>query len=144
DDHDLLDPTGRIRVERARDSVRVRSGEMRVTRIAAGGTDLAWLVCVSPDRTLASDDIQSLERAGTVAALLITREHAIVAVENKYRGDFLRDIFLGRAGSPEFIREHAETFGWDLDRPMVVISAEIDSEPGAAAVSGPVSRAWQE
>ncbi|MDN5894777.1 MAG: helix-turn-helix domain-containing protein [Nocardioides sp.] len=144
DEHQLLDPTGRIRVERARDTAALESGEMRVTRIAAGGTDLAWLVCVSPERRLASDDIQSLERAGTVAALLITREHAIMAVENKYRGDFLRDIFLGRAGSAEFILEHAETFGWKLDRPMVVISAEIDAERSAVPVPSPVSRAWQE
>lgn len=142
DVHDLVDPTGRIRVERARDTLALESGEMRVTRIAAGGTDLAWLVCVSPGRRLTSDDIQSLERAGTVAALLITREHAIAAVENKYRGDFLRDIFVGRAGSPEFILEHAETFGWGLDRPMVVISAELD--PESSAVPNPVSRAWQE
>ena len=38
--------------------------------------------------------MHALERAATVAALLITREQAVAAVENKYRGDFLRDVFL--------------------------------------------------
>ncbi len=140
----LLDHTGRFRVERLVDR-RVAlpgGGEVRSARIAAGGSDLARLVCVSPDHVLGSDDVQALERSATVAALLITREQAVSAVENKYRGDFLRDIFLGRAGSAEFVLEHASGFEWDLQRPMVVISAQID--PPGEPVSGSVTRGWQQ
>src|SRR5690606_14703267 len=93
---------------------------------AAGGTDLARLVCFSADRPIAAEDVSALERAATVAALLLTRQQAVAAVENKYRGDFLRDVFLGRAGDETFVVEHAATFGWDIDRPMYVISAELD------------------
>ena len=39
-----------------------------------------------------------LERAATVAALAITKEQAVAAVEGKYRAEFLRDALAGRAG----------------------------------------------
>ena len=47
--HDLVDPTGRLRVERIGDGVPVGTGEIRSLRVAAGGTDLARLVCLRPD-----------------------------------------------------------------------------------------------
>jgi PucR family transcriptional regulator, purine catabolism regulatory protein len=136
--HSLLDPTGRIRVER------IGGVPAYATRVAAGGTDLGRLVAVRPDEPITDDDVHGLERAAAVAALLITRETAVAAVENKYQGDFLRDVLLRRSGrsqDPAYVDEHAETFGWDLDRPVVVVVAEIDAgepaEPGQR-------RAWQE
>ncbi len=143
---DLLEPGGRFRVERA--STRpapVGAGEVRLQPIVAGGTDLARLVCFSPDRPLSRDDVVAMERAATVAALLVTRQEAVAAVENKYRGDFLRDVFLGRAGDRTYVVEHAASLGWQLDGPLHVISAELD--PGGAEeppVSGRVQRSWQE
>jgi purine catabolism regulator len=40
--------------------------------------------------------------------------------------------------------EHAATLGWDLERPMYVISAELDPAADDQAVSGRVRRTWQE
>lgn len=135
-DHELVDHTGRIRVER------IGGGVAHVSRVAAGGTDLARLVCVRADQPWTDDDVHALERAAAVAALLITRQEAITAVENKYQGDFLRDLLLRRAADPAYVAEHAETFGWDLDRPAVVVVAEIDppDEPASSAQR----RQWQE
>ncbi len=143
---DLFDPSGRFRVERASSRpAPVGDGEVRLLPIAAGGADLARLVCFSPERPLGADDVFALERAATVAALLLTRQQAVAAVENKYRGDFLRDVFLGRAGDDAFVVEHAAMFGWDIDRPMYVISAELDPlAEGEQPVSGRVRRMWQE
>src|SRR6478752_6341637 len=139
-EHDLLDPTGRIRVERIDGG-----GVAYASRVAAGGTDLARLVCVRADGPWTADDVHALERAAAVAALLITRQEAVTAVENKYRGDFLRDLLLRRAVDPAYVAEHADTFGWDLARPMVVVVAELDpAEPGAEPVSGAQRRQWQE
>lgn len=124
---DLLDATGRVRVERV--TVRpqpLADGEVRAVSVAAGGTDLARLVCASSRRRLGPVDVQALERSATVVALLYTQQQAVAAVENKYRGDFLRDVFLSRAGEDAYVIKHAATFGWDLDRPMVVVSAELD------------------
>jgi PucR family transcriptional regulator, purine catabolism regulatory protein len=142
----LFDDTGRFRVERAsRRPAPVDGGEVLLLPVAAGGTDLARLVCFSPERPVGPEDVSALERAATVAALLLTRQQAVAAVENKYRGDFLRDVFLGRAGDAAFVVEHAATFGWDIARPMYVISAELDpTTEGGEPVSGRVRRMWQE
>lgn len=140
---DLLDPTGRLRVERVdADGVPAGAGQARGLRVAAGGVDLARLVCVRLDGDLSDDDVHALERAAAVAALLITREAAVTAVENKYQGDFLRDLLLRRNADPAYVAEHAETFGWDLARPVVVVAAEIDplDEPASSAQR----RQWQE
>jgi purine catabolism regulator len=143
---ELFDGSGRFRVERAsRRPAPVGDGEVLLLPIAGGGTDLARLVCFSPERPVPPDDVSALERAATVAALLLTRQQAVAAVENKYRGDFLRDVFLGRAGDEAFVVEHAATFGWDIDRPMYVITAELDPPaPNEEPVSGRVRRMWQE
>ncbi|MFT4287498.1 PucR family transcriptional regulator [Nocardioides sp.] len=147
DEHDLVDPTGRIRVERL-GGTRIALGrghEARSLRVAAGGADLARLIAVRLDGEISVDDVHALERAAAVAALLITRQEAITAVENKYQGDFLRDLFLHRTGDDEYVAEHAATFGWDLDRPLIVMCAEIDPlPPGATPVSRLVRRQWQE
>ena len=135
-DHDLVDPTGRIRVER------IDGGVAHVSRVAAGGTDLARLVCVRTAGPWTADDVHALERAAAVAALLITREEAVTAVEKKYQGDFLRDLLLRRTADPAYVAEHAETFGWDLNRPMVVVVAELD--PSEDLVSSARRREWQE
>ncbi len=135
---DLLDPTGRIRVER----IDGTEGTAHVSRVAAGGADLARLVCVRADGAWSNDDVHALERAAAVAALLITREEAVTAVENKYQGDFLRDLLLRRAADPDYVAEHAATFGWDLTRPVVVVVAELD--PSDETASSGQRRQWQE
>jgi purine catabolism regulator len=141
----LLDETGRVRVERGSpDGVAVGAGELRVLRIGAGGADLGRLVCVRTDGPILDDDAHALERVTTVAALVITREQAVAAVEDKYRGDFLRDVFLGRAGDAAYVVEHATSYGWDLTRPVMVVCAELDPAPEEEPVSQTQRRAWQE
>ena len=146
--HDLVDPTGRLRVERMDgDGVALEAGAVLSLRVAAGGADLARLVCLRPGAPLTSDDVLALERAAAVAALLITREEAVTAVENKYQGDFLRDLLMRRGGlatDQAYVAEHAATFGWDLTRPVVVVSAEIDPDPGEEHAGSVQRRQWQE
>ncbi len=142
----LLDPTGRFRTEQVGpDGAPVGPGQARMLRVVAGGSDLARLVCVRVDVPVTVDDVRAMERASAVAALLITREEAVTAVESKYRGDFLRDVFLGRAGEHAYVVEHAAGFGWDLLRPLVVVAAEIDPPaPDEEPVSQLQHRQWQE
>ncbi len=125
----LVDATGRIRVERLKDDVPghcLGEGEVRSLRVAAGGTDLARLVCVRPDGPITEEDVHALERVAIVAALLITRQSAVSAVENKYQGDFLRDLLVRGAGEESYVDEHVSAFGWTMGRPVVVVVAEID------------------
>jgi purine catabolism regulator len=142
---DLVDPTGRFRVERVdTDGVPVGAGQARALRVAAGGTDLARLVCVRAEGPFSATAVQAMERASAVAALLMTREQAVAAVENKYQGDFLRDLFLRRAGDEQYVVEHASAFEWRLDRPVVVVAAELDPDTTGEPVSSAQRRHWQE
>src|SRR5204863_379234 len=77
-------------------------------------------------------DVHCLERAATVAALAITKRLAVAAVEDKYRADFLRDLVTGRLDDVPAAVAYARTFGWELERPVVVVVAELDPSPGAA------------
>lgn len=141
----LLDPTGRLRVERIDpDGTAVGGGQALVRRVVAAGVDLARLVALRTDGTVHESDVHALERAAIVAALLVTRVEAITAVENKYQGDFLRDVFLGRAGEEEYVAEHAQAFGWHLDRPVVVVVAVLDPEGLAAQGAADDRRAWHD
>ena len=141
----LLDQSGRLRVERVSpEGTPLPSGEVRALRVAAGGSDLARLVSVRRDSAIPDDDVHALERAATVAALVITREAAITAVENKYQGDFLRELFAGRARDEEYVEEHAAAFGWTLERPVVVLVAEIDRVAGEEPPTREQWRSWQE
>lgn len=140
---DLVDPTGRLRVERiGPDGAPAGAGEVRSLRVAAGGTDLARLVGIRRAGPVPPDDVHALERAATVAALLITREESITAVENKYQGDFLREVFAKRARDAAYVEEHAAAFGWTLGRPVVVVAAEID--PAEEQLAAHDRRRYQE
>jgi purine catabolism regulator len=70
--------------------------------------------------------VQSLDRAATVAALAITKQLAVAAVESKFRGDFLRDALTGTAGPAEQVAAHRAELGWDIRRPLVVLVAQLD------------------
>lgn len=142
----LVDDTGRIRVERiGEQGVGFRDGEIRALRVAASGVDLARLICLRSDRAIGDDDVHALERAAIVAALLITNQGAVTAIENKYQGDFLRDLVLRGVSDSMYVAEHADGFGWALSLPAVVVVAEIDPQPAEEVpASRDQRRAWQE
>ncbi|MES9609890.1 PucR family transcriptional regulator ligand-binding domain-containing protein [Actinomadura sp. NPDC000929] len=113
------------------------TGDHLVVPVMAGGFDHGRIVAFSPGGTLRGTDLGILERAATVAALVVTKQQAVAAVESKYRADFLRDILAGRAGGDDRIVAHCGGFGWDLDRPMMVVVAELDGRPrGAVSPEG--------
>lgn len=85
------------------------------------------LIALRADRTWDGQDVMILERGATVAALVITRELAVAAVEGKYRGDFLRDVLSGQMAADAAV-EGARSFGWDLTGDMyVVVAAPADT-----------------
>jgi len=126
---DCFDRTGRLIVEAEPVGVRTGGGERAqrvMVRILAGSADLGRIAAFSMDRVLDEDDIHLLQRAATVAALAITKEQAVSAVESRYRGEFLRDALSGRAGRETDAITHAQSLGWNIDRPLVVVVAETD------------------
>ena len=52
---------------------------------------------------------------------------AVQAVEAKYRGDFVREVLLDRAGADDVVVDHFASLGWDVDRRLVVVVAGLDS-----------------
>jgi purine catabolism regulator len=49
-------------------------------------------------------------------------------VESKYQGDFLRDLLSGQVSADQAV-SHAASLGWDVDRPVIVVVAELDPVP---------------
>ena len=113
-------------------------------KIVAGASDHGLLGAFSPERPLTAADVHLLERAATVAALAITKEQAVAAVEGKYRAEFLRDALAGRAGEPADAVSHAASLGWDIARPMVVVVAETDENDEETTRSADEVRSLQE
>jgi len=132
-----FESTGRFRVETA------PPPGVAVVPIVAGRVDHGRIVTFS--RTAISEtDVHCLERAATVAALAITKGLAVAAVEDKYRTDFLRDLLTGRAEDLPSAVAHARSLGWDVDRPAIVVVAELDPDQVSASVSGLELRPVQE
>lgn len=128
---DCFDRTGRLITEHEPVGIRPAHGanaRRAMVRIAAGNLNHGLLAAFVGDRPLTADDVHLLERAATVAALAITKEQAVSAVESKYRAEFLRDALSGRAGSPIEAVAHAASLGWDIDRRLVVVVAETDED----------------
>jgi len=144
---DCFDRTGRLLVES--EPVGPRDAEApgstrAFVKIVAGASDHGLLGAFSPERPLTAADVHLLERAATVAALAITKEQAVAAVEGKYRAEFLRDALAGRAGDPSDAVSHAASLGWDIARPMVVVVAETDENDEETTRSPDEVRSLQE
>ncbi|MGZ4436696.1 MAG: PucR family transcriptional regulator [Nocardioidaceae bacterium] len=136
----VFHPSGRFRTELSPPGVHTvggLSGSHAVVAVTGGRIDHGRLV-VFVERGLGPGDLAVLERAAEVAAIAMTKELAVTSVESKYRGDFLRDVLVGRAGSAEEVVTHGRTLGWDLARPVVVVVAALETESGP-----PMSRGYQ-
>lgn len=110
--------------------------------VLAGGHHHGRIVAYSPSGTIRDSDVGILERAATVAALVVTRQEAVNAVESKYRADFLRDVLTGRAGTAERVTTRARAFGWDLARPVTVLVAELDPDGDERSAQDRLVACW--
>ncbi len=124
------DATGRLRTEDASFALGLHAPldgtSWAVAEIGAAGLDHGRLAAFSCGRVLDDDDLVAVQRSATVCALVVTRELAVAAVEDRYRADYLRDLLLGRAGEDPDVVAHGVALGWDVDRPLVVVVLEPD------------------
>ncbi|WP_024796568.1 PucR family transcriptional regulator [Tomitella biformata] len=133
DQSSIFDASGRLRTERLRHGLQAAPddvpGQIAVAQVAAGEVDYGLIVAYASD--LGPVTVQSLERAATVVALAVTKQRAVAAVESKFRGDFLRDVLNGTAGTPEQVLTHCVHLEWDMSQPMAVVVAQLDPAPEA-------------
>ncbi|NHA66664.1 PucR family transcriptional regulator [Phycicoccus flavus] len=145
---DCFDRTGRLLVEDEpvgrRDTGGRADPSRAFVRVVAGASEIGVLGAFSPGPPFEAADVHMLERAATVAALAVTKEQAVAAVEGKYRAEFLRDALAGRAGDPVDAASHAASLGWDIDRPLVVVVAETDENDAETTRTAEEVRSLQE
>ncbi len=141
-----FDPSGRFLTEREPPGARydTLAGWRAVAPVVAGKFDHGRIATFSRERPLGERDLHVLDRAATVAALAVTKQLAVRAVEGKYRGDFLRDVLSGRAGDRNRVVAHCRSLGWDVDRPLLAVVAELDPAAAPAQQLGPELRPVQE
>jgi purine catabolism regulator len=65
----------------------------------------------------------AVEQAALVAALEITRDLAVLAVEQQFASNALHDLVTGAAADMDHALARAVRFGWDLQRPLAVLVA---------------------
>lgn len=97
-----FDRTGRLRVEDEPTGIIVsdQPGFQRLlVPVLVRGRHEGRLLVVHD--TLLPTHVPMVEWAAAAAALVLTKQQAVAAVENKYRADFLRDALVGRAGPPD-------------------------------------------
>ena len=91
----------------------IRAGEMRH----------GWVLAVGGPQGLPGTAGVAVEQAALVAALEITRDLAVLAVEQQFASNALHDLVTGTAGDLDQALERAVRFGWDLRRPLAVLVA---------------------
>lgn len=110
------------------------SGGVRwaVAPVLAGSMRHGRVLAVEGERPLQHDVLIALERAATVIALDATKKLAVSAVERKFQSDFLHELLSGRAQDAREVLSRSRSLGWDLDRPLVVVVAELEPGQGDA------------
>jgi PucR family transcriptional regulator, purine catabolism regulatory protein len=97
----------------ARAAAVIRAGEMRH----------GWVLAVGGAQGLPGTAGVAVEQAALVAALEITRDLAVLAVEQQFASNALHDLVTGTAADMDQALERAVRFGWDLQRPPAVLVA---------------------
>jgi purine catabolism regulator len=108
------------------------SGGVRLALVPvlAGSMRHGRILAVEGERPLQHDALIALERAATVIALDAAKKLAVAAVERKFQSDFLHELLGGRVQRVEEVLSRSRSFGWHLDRPLVVVVAEFERAPG--------------
>jgi PucR family transcriptional regulator, purine catabolism regulatory protein len=105
--------------------------------ISAGPRVHGYVVALS-DGEGRTDDLMALENAATVAALALTKQLEVQAVEDKYRTDLMHDL-LRRVEDRDDVLRRARSFGWELDRRLICVVVRMD-EPSALVIPDEVTR----
>jgi purine catabolism regulator len=143
----LRDPGGKVDAAWLAPGV-CRDAETGTARAAAviraGQLRHGWVIAAGGAQGLPGAAGVAVEQAALVAALEITRDLAVLAVEQQFASNALHDLVTGTAAKVGPALERAARFGWDLRRPLAVLVARrSDAERGGAEPGGGSSRAQE-
>jgi purine catabolism regulator len=109
---------------------------MTMERIAApinvDGETLAYVWIIAGDRPLEDLDRRAIERAATVAALIMLRDKEVRAAEQRMRESFMHRLLSGAADDVCALADQATRLGLDADCPHQMIVLQLDVPPPAA------------
>jgi PucR family transcriptional regulator, purine catabolism regulatory protein len=109
--------------------------------IRAGELRHGWVIAAGGPAGLPGVAGVAVEQAALVAALEITRDLAVLAVEQQFASNALHDLVTGAAADIDQALERAARFGWDLRRPLAVLVArDCDIKHGGAELGDESSR----
>jgi purine catabolism regulator len=91
--------------------------------IRAGALRHGFVLAVGGAQGLPGVAGLAVEQAALVAALQITRDLAVLAVEQQFASNALHDLVTGTAADVDQALARAVRFGWDLQRPLAVLVA---------------------
>jgi purine catabolism regulator len=100
--------------------------------VLAGSMRHGRVLAIEGERPLQHDVLIALERAATVIALDAAKKLAVSAVERKFQSDFLHELLSGRVQNAQEALSRSRSLGWDLERPLAVVVAELEPDPGDA------------
>ena len=126
-------------VDTARLTAGVHSGDEAGTHwaaavIRAGDMSYGFVLAVGGAQGLPGVAGLAVEQAALVAALEITRDLAVLAVEQQFASNALHDLVTGTTADMDHALARAVRFGWNLQRPLAVLvarqsGAERSDEP---------------
>jgi PucR family transcriptional regulator, purine catabolism regulatory protein len=91
--------------------------------IRAGEMEYGFVLAVGGRHGLPGVAGLAVEQAALVAALEITRDLAVLAVEQQFASNALHDLVTGTTADMDHALARAVRFGWDLQRPLAVLVA---------------------
>jgi PucR family transcriptional regulator, purine catabolism regulatory protein len=105
--------------------------------IRAGRLHHGFVVAVEGDRPFGEFSLVAVGQAAIVAALEVTRDLAVNAVERRFSSNALFELISGTEIQPEDYASLGSGFGWDLERDIVVL---VGRREGAAEEARPTKR----
>jgi len=103
-----------------------------VREIRAGNLHHGFVVALAAAGSFGEFSMVAVDQAAIAAALEVTRDLAVGAVERRFSSNALYELISG--GDPEFTDSTTRGlgFGWDLDREVVVLVGRREASPRQA------------